>query len=217
MPNIGLLGGTFDPIHFGHLRMAQELAEALNLDEVRFIPAANPPHKATPSISSAHRAAMVQLAITDNTIFKLDNRELLRTGASYTIDTLINLRNELGENTSLVLFMGSDAFTNFHTWHEWEKIIQLCHIALVQRSVGTMKAPLAKVLETFLHNHYTENIDDLRETNAGYVTMQSITPLDISSTAIRTNLQNKNSARYLMPDGVLDYIKSNMLYNNSAK
>ena len=217
MPNIGLLGGTFDPIHFGHLRMAQELAEALNLDEVRFIPAANPPHKATPSISSAHRAAMVQLAITDNPIFKLDNRELLRTGASYTIDTLINLRNELGENTSLVLFMGSDAFTNFHTWHEWKKIIQLCHIALVQRSVGTMKAPLAKVLETFLHNHYTENIDDLRETNAGYVTMQSITPLDISSTAIRTNLQNKNSARYLMPDGVLDYIKSNMLYNNSAK
>ena len=102
MPNIGLLGGTFDPIHFGHLRMAQELAEALNLDEVRFIPAANPPHKATPSISSAHRAAMVQLAITDNPIFKLDNRELLRTGASYTIDTLISLRNELGENTSLV-------------------------------------------------------------------------------------------------------------------
>jgi nicotinate-nucleotide adenylyltransferase len=160
---------------------------------------------------------MVQLAITDNPIFKLDNRELLRTGASYTIDTLISLRNELGENASLVLFMGSDAFTNFNTWHDWEKIIHLCHIALVQRSVGTMKAPLAKVLETFLHNHYTENIDDLRETNAGYVTMQSITPLDISSTAIRTNLQNKNSARYLMPDGVLDYIKSNMLYNNSAK
>jgi nicotinate-nucleotide adenylyltransferase len=80
-----------------------------------------------------------------------------------------------------------------------------------------MKAPLAKVLETFLHNHYTENIDDLRETNAGYVTMQSITPLDISSTAIRTNLQNKNSARYLMPDNVLDYIESNMLYNNGAQ
>ena len=217
MPSIGLLGGTFDPIHFGHLRMAQELAEALALDEVRFIPAATPPHKPTPSLSSAHRAAMVQLAIGHNPIFKFDNRELLRAGASYTIDTLISLRNELGENTSLVLFMGSDAFTHFNTWHNWEKIIQLCHIALVQRPISSIKQPLPKVLETFLHNHYTENVDDLRETNAGYVTMQSITPLDISSTAIRSNLQNKNSARYLMPDSVLDYIESNMLYNNGAQ
>ena len=217
MPTIGLLGGTFDPIHFGHLRMAQELAEALNLDEVRFIPAANPPHKSTPLVTAHHRATMVQLAINNNPLFRLDDREIFRAGASYTIDTLISLRNELGENTSLVLFMGSDAFTNFNTWHDWEKIIQLCHIALVQRPLSSMKAPLAKVLETFLHNHYTENIDDLRETHAGYVTMQSITPLDISSTAIRTNLQNKSSARYLMPDGVLDYIESNMLYNNSAK
>ena len=101
MQLIGLLGGTFNPIHFGHLRMAQELADALNFSEVRFIPSANPPHKNQPSVSAQHRAAMVQLAIVDNPLFKLDTRELDRDGASYTIDTLISLREELGENVSI--------------------------------------------------------------------------------------------------------------------
>jgi nicotinate-nucleotide adenylyltransferase len=210
---IGLLGGTFDPIHFGHLRMAQELAESLSLGEVRFISSANPPHKPPPLVSAEHRAAMVQLAITDNPRFKFDDRELHRTGESYTIDTLLSLRSELGENASLVLFMGSDAFTKFNTWHRWDEIIQLCHIALVQRPLTSIKEPLPKVLDTFLHNHYTENADDLHESSAGYVTMQAITPLDISSTAIRDSLQNKHSARYLMPDNVLDYIENNTLYN----
>ena len=213
---IGLLGGTFDPIHFGHLRMAQELAESLSLDEVRFIPSANPPHKAPPLVSAEHRAAMVQLAIAGNPTFKFDDRELHRTGASYTIDTLLSLRSELVQNTSLVLFMGSDAFTEFNTWHRWQEIIQLCHIALVQRPLTSIKEPLPKVLDTFLHNHYTENAEDLHESCAGYVTMQPITPLDISSTAIRNSLQSEHSARYLMPDNVLDYVHSQQLYNSNT-
>lgn len=213
MSTIGLLGGTFNPIHFGHLRMAQELAESLNLDEVRFIPAANPPHKPEPTITAEHRAAMVQLAIKDNPTFSFDDRELHRKGASYTIDTLQSLRAELGEQVSLVLMMGSDAFTKFNTWHRWQEIIQLCHIALVQRPVAVSKETLPKVLETFLHNHYTEHTDDLRESSAGFVTMQPITPLDISSTAIRNALQQKHSARYLMPDSVLDYIHAHQLYS----
>lgn len=214
---IGLLGGTFDPIHFGHLRMAQELAESLSLDEVRFIPSANPPHKAPPLVSAEHRAAMVQLAIADNPLFKFDDRELHRTAAdnmpSYTIDTLLSLRSDLGVSTSLVLFMGSDAFTEFNTWHRWQEIIQLCHIALVQRPLISIQAPLPTVLDTFLHNYYTENAEDLHESSAGYVTMQPITPLDISSTAIRNSLQSGHSARYLMPDSVLDYVHSHQLYN----
>jgi len=213
---IGLLGGTFDPIHFGHLRMAQELAESLSLDEVRFIPSANPPHKAPPLVSAEHRAAMVQLAIAGNPIFKFDDRELHRTGASYTFDTLLSLRSELVQNTSLVLFMGSDAFTKFDTWHRWDEIIQLCHIALVQRPLASIKEPLPKVLDTFLHNHYTENAEDLHESSAGYVTMQPITPLDISSTAIRNSLQSGHSARYLMPDNALDYVHSHQLYNSNT-
>ena len=211
-PVIGLLGGTFNPIHFGHLRMAQELAESLNLDEVRFIPSANPPHKTAPEVSAEHRAEMIKLGISNNPIFTFDDREILRIGASYTVDTLISLRGELGDQASLILFMGSDAFTNLNTWHRWQDIISLCHIALVQRPLAAKAEPLPKLLDTFLHNHYTENPDDLRESSAGYVTMQSITPLDISSTAIRNSLQLKKSARYLMPDNVIDYIESHQLY-----
>ncbi len=209
---IGLLGGTFNPIHFGHLRMAQELAESLSLDEVRFIPSANPPHRPAPTISAEHRAEMVKLGIANNPIFKLDDRELRRMSASYMVDTLLSLRDELGDKASLILFMGSDAFTQFHTWHRWQDIISLCHIALVQRPLAAKTAPLPKVLDTFLHNHYTENADDLRESSAGYVTMQAITPLDISSTAIRNSLQVKKSARYLMPDNVIDYLETHQLY-----
>jgi nicotinate-nucleotide adenylyltransferase len=215
-PVIGLLGGTFNPIHFGHLRMAQELAETLHLDEVRFIPSANPPHKLPPQVSAEQRAAMVQLAIGNNPLFKFDDRELHRTATdnmpSYTVETLQSLRGDLGESTSLVLFMGSDAFIKFNTWHRWDEIISLCHIALVQRPLVSNKESLPKILESFLHDHYTENVHDLHETSAGYVTMQPITPLDISSTAIRNHLQKKQSTRYLMPDCVLNYIESNALY-----
>jgi len=211
---IGILGGTFNPIHFGHLRMAQELADALNFDEIRFIPAASPPHKDTPAISAEHRAAMVRLAIADNPAFTCDERELHRTGASYTIDTLLSLREELGSQVSMTLFMGSDAFTKFDTWHRWEEIIQHCHIALVQRPhVNQDKLP--KVLETFLHNHYTENSDDLHTSPAGYVTMRQITALDISSTAIRAAFKHGYSTRYLMPDNVIEYIQTYHLYKSS--
>ena len=213
MKIIGILGGTFNPIHFGHLRMAQELADALNFDEVRFIPAANPPHKTMPAIDAEHRAAMVQLGIADNTIFTFDDRELLRAGASYMIDTLHSLREDLGTQASITLLMGSDAFTKFNTWHRWEQIIQLCHIALVQRpQMQANNHKLPKVLETFLHNHYTENTDDLHTSPAGFVTMRQVTALDISSTAIRHALHHKDSVRYLMPDSVIDYIQTHRLY-----
>jgi nicotinate-nucleotide adenylyltransferase len=213
MPAVGILGGTFNPIHFGHLRMAQELADALNLDTVRFIPAANPPHKDTPDISAEHRAAMVKLAIANNDSFVFDDRELHRAGASYTLDTLLSLREELGEKTSITLFMGSDAFTKFDTWHRWQEIINLCHIALVQRpQLRVHEHKLSKTLETFLHNHYSENGDDLHHQASGLVTMRQITALDISSTAIRHALQHGDSVRYLIPDSVIDYIQQYNLY-----
>lgn len=213
MATIGLLGGTFNPIHFGHLRLAQTLAEALRLDEVRFIPAANPPHKSAPSVSATARAEMVRLAIMDNPIFSIDTRELARTGHSYTVDTLESLRAELGQSASLVLLMGSDAFTQLHTWHRFTDIMQLCHIALVQRPM-TQQAPtpLEKVLDTLLHNHYSENVDDLHTTPAGVITMQAMPPLAIASTDIRAILQSKHSARYLLPDSVLAYIFKQYLY-----
>jgi len=216
MQTIGLLGGTFDPIHFGHLRMAQELAESLSLSTVKFIPSANPPHKRSPQVSAEHRAAIVQLAIADNPQFQFDGRELNRSGASYTIDTLESLRSELENDASLILIMGSDAFTKFNTWHRWQEIIKLCHIALVQRPASTKQDVLTKELETFLHNHYTEHADDLHNISAGLVTMQAITPLDISSTAIRQSLQLKRSVRYLIPESVLNYITAKQLYSAAS-
>jgi len=201
MQLIGVLGGTFNPIHFGHLRLAQELTDALNLKEVRFIPAANPPHKDAPSVSAFHRAEMVKLAIADNPSFKLDERELQREGASYTIDTLISLRSKIGPEVALCLIMGSDAFTRLNTWHRWQEILDYCHIILVQRPPITVtnQPPLANELTLLLQNHYTENVSDLSDQNAGFIHMQTITALSISSTAIRSAFKLKQIPRYLMP------------------
>ncbi len=212
MARIGLLGGTFDPIHFGHLGMAQELAQALALDTVKFIPAAVPPLKSQPSASAIDRCAMVQIAIANNPDFQLDDRELKRTGPSYTLDTLRSLRSELGEQDSLVLFIGSDAFKQFNRWHQWQEIIRLCHIALVARPDSELSTGLNPELVTFLQDHYTENAMDLQSESAGLITMQAITPLAISSSAIREQLKTRQSARYLTPDCVLDYIAHHGLY-----
>lgn len=215
MTTIGIFGGTFNPIHYGHLRLAVTLLEQLQLDAVRFIPAANPPHKTQPDVSAQARANMVQLAIADHSKFFLDTRELERTGRSYTIDTLESLRAELGANVSLVLLMGSDTFTQLHTWHRWAEIMQLCHIALVQRVqplTNDAPTPLAKVLETLLQNHYSENSDDLHTAPAGFITMQAMPPLAIASTEIRAMLHAKKSAQYLLPNNVLDYILQHSLY-----
>lgn len=209
---IGLTGGTFDPIHFGHLRMAQEFADNLQLSAVRFIPAAIPPHKSAPIVSAEHRSAMVRLGIAGNSIFSCDERELHRVGASYTIDTLKSLRDELGADISLVLLMGSDAFSKFDTWHHWQEIIQLCHIALVQRPIEGNQEPLSEALQSFLKSHYTENTDDLHSKPSGLLTMQTVTALEISSTAIRKYLQQQNSVRYLLPDSIIEYIRTHQLY-----
>ncbi len=214
MPTIGLLGGTFDPIHFGHLNMAQALAVALKLDEVRFIPAAVPPHKPAPLASAQHRAAMVKLAISGNPMFSLDDRELLKTGPSYTLDTLISLRQELAKNTRLILFMGSDAFSQFNTWHGWQQIIQLCHIAIVQRPLDAACPALNGELERFLQQHLTTNVDDLSHQAIGCIIMQAIAPMAISSSAIRQLIRHQYAVRQLMPDSVLDYIQSNKLYQH---
>jgi nicotinate-nucleotide adenylyltransferase len=210
---VGILGGTFNPIHFGHLRMAQELADVLQLNELRFIPSANPPHKSPPEVNSTYRAEMVKIAIADNQHFKFDGRELQRKGASYTIDTLISLRGELGENSVLTLLLGSDAFVFLNTWHRWDELLNYCHIVLVQRpSLNQTHPKLPEALETLLHNHYTENIGDLALKNTGLIHMQKITALDISSTKIRNILKSQKSPRYLMPEIVIDYIKQHQLY-----
>ena len=216
---IGIIGGTFNPIHYGHLRIAQELADALSLDEVRFIPSANPPHKTQPDVSAKHRAAMVKLAIADNPTFTLDERELKRKGASYTFDTLQSLREELGNEISICLLMGSDAFVKFNTWHRWNELLGLCHIVLVNRPTNksqpnTLQEALADELQTLLQNHYSEHNQDLTDFPAGHITMQAVTALHISATAIRERLKLDKSVKYLSPDVVINYIAQHHLYQD---
>jgi nicotinate-nucleotide adenylyltransferase len=212
---VGILGGTFNPIHYGHLRMAQELADGLGMDEVRFIPSANPPHKDSVPVSAEHRAAMVKLAIADNPKFAIDELELSRDGASYTIDTLISLRETLGKDTSLCLMMGSDAFVKLNTWHRWRELLNYSHIILVQRpDQGKPQEALPEVLQTLLRDHYAEDVSELSKTNAGLINMQAISAQDISASQIRENLKHGVSVRYLLPKEVIGYIQQLQLYKS---
>ncbi|HSH97104.1 MAG: nicotinate-nucleotide adenylyltransferase [Methylophilaceae bacterium] len=209
---IGMMGGTFDPIHFGHLRMAQEVSDLLELSSVHFIPSATPPHKTQTSVSAEHRAEMVRLAIADNPKFKLDTRELERDGASYSIATLESLRQELGNEASICMLLGSDAFLKLNTWHRWNELLNYCHIILVQRPHTNIQETLPEELQTLLHNHYSEHIEDLSLAPSGHIHMQPITALDISATAIRDDIKHGRSLRYLMPESVINYIQAHQLY-----
>jgi nicotinate-nucleotide adenylyltransferase len=213
MKLVGILGGTFNPIHYGHLRMAQELADGLGMDEVKFIPSANPPHKDSVTVSAEHRAAMVKLAIADNPKFSIDELESRRDGASYTIDTLISLRETLGKDTSFCLMMGSDAFVKLNTWHRWQELLDYAHIILVQRpNQGKPQEKLPDELQTLLREHYAEDVSELSKTNAGLINMQVISAHDISSSQIRENLKHGVSVRYLLPKEVVGYIHRQQLY-----
>lgn len=214
-PPIGVFGGTFDPIHYGHLRLAEEIADRLGLTEVRMVPARIPPHRANPSVTSAHRLAMTRLACEGNPRFRLDDRECRRDGASYTVDTLTELRAELGNEQPLCLLMGVDAYLALMTWSRWERLFGLGHIVIAHRpgfglDPGQLPGPLA-------HEHLarqTRQSSDLHTKPAGHVLALDIPPLDISATAIRAALREGRSARYLLPDAVLDYIDRNRLYKD---
>jgi nicotinate-nucleotide adenylyltransferase len=217
MKLIGILGGTFDPIHFGHLRMAQELTNALGLNEVRFVPSANPPHRDAPTASAVHRAAMARLAIENNAAFVLDECELerfiLSGSPSYTIDTLHMLRTQLEADTTLCLLMGSDAFMGLASWRRWEELLGLCHIVVAHRpSAEPQPDSMPAALQACWKKSFTADIDNLRSKSAGHILLQHITPLDISASAIRLGLGRNDSPRYLMPDEVISYIEAYQLY-----
>jgi len=212
---IGVLGGTFDPIHYGHLRLAEELGETLRLEEVRLIPSGTPPHRSAPAVPAEHRLAMTQLAAAGNPRFKVDEREVRRAGPGYTYDTLKALRAELGDARPLALLLGADAFLEFATWHRWREIFGLAHIAVayrpgfpVEQWSGRMPVPLAREyaarrMQQPLAVHLAP---------AGGIVVIPFTALDISATAIRDMLRAGASPRYLLPGAVLDYIRTHRLY-----
>lgn len=208
---VAVFGGTFNPIHFGHLRSALELCDALDLAELRFMPARLPPHRALPLVSAEDRANMVELAIREEPRFVCDRRELQRSGPSYTYDTLQSLREDVGVRVSLYLMVGCDAVLRLLDWYRWDELLSLAHLVVLARPGWTLPADgtLAKYLSARLRSP-----QDMVSQASGGVVLQTLRALDISATDVRGLLQSGHSPRYLLPDSVLDYIQERDLYNS---
>lgn len=206
---IGILGGTFDPVHIGHLRGAVEVAELLGLDEVRLVPSARPPHRATPQVTAEDRLAMVCCAVEGVPGLQVDDRELRRERPSYTIDTLESLRAELATDDQLFLVLGWDAFCGLPGWHRWEELLLHCHLLVLQRPDANMEAPDA--LRNLLAARSVSDPQALCGPG-GQIAFVWQTPLEISATQLRERLAQGRSIRFLVPDAVLAYIQAHGLY-----
>ena len=221
LPALGLLGGTFDPIHFGHLRLAEEAREQLGLERIRLIPAGQPPHRGAPGSSADERLAMTQLAVAGNAGFEVDDGEVRLAQPSYTVLSLERLRAELGPQQPLVLILGADAFAGLQRWHRWQELFALAHIAVANRpGYASLSHPdqggpaqLASELARAWAERHSADPSALRQAPAGVVIPFTMTPLAISATLIRTLIGSGRSARYLLPDSVVDYIASRNLYH----
>jgi nicotinate-nucleotide adenylyltransferase len=200
---IGILGGTFDPIHLGHLRTALDVKEALQLDELRLIPLKDPPHREQPVSNPRQRLEMLQAAVANEPALTVDNRELKRSGKSYSLFTLQSLREEI-RGTPICLILGQDAFQEFPDWHRPDEILQLAHLVVMQRP--------GKRIGNLYPDRITDDPEELRSTPAGKIYLQPVTQLGISSTMIRDMLRNGQSPRYLLPDPVLEIIERDVLY-----
>jgi nicotinate-nucleotide adenylyltransferase len=215
---VGLFGGTFDPVHFGHLRLATELAEAFRLEKVIFLPAGLPYHRGRSAhASSEQRLTMLKLATARDARFDVDDRELRRDGNTYTYDTLAEIRKERGPQVPLVFLTGSDAFSKIETWNRWTELFDLAHFAVAIRANDEKwfsKGPGAFPTEAW--PRITLNIRELLGTPAGKIMTYSMTPIAISSTAIRTLAGEGASIRYLTPDPVVEYVRSHSLYSTRA-
>ncbi|MDR2878253.1 MAG: nicotinate-nucleotide adenylyltransferase [Chromatiales bacterium] len=206
---IGILGGTFDPVHYGHLRCALELKQTLGFEQIRFMPAHQPPHRDVPAASAAQRLAMLELAVAGAPGFAVETIELRRNGPSYTVDTLLALRAELS-SASLSLILGMDAFLGIESWSRWERLIELAHLVIMQRPGQSLSAagPRLRAL-------MQERLGDaaaLRGAAAGCIVLCPVTQLDISATRIRRGMASGEDMRYLLPDQVIDYIRREQLY-----
>lgn len=212
MRPIGIFGGTFDPIHYGHLRTAFELLQTLDFEAVRFIPCGDPPHRGVTFAPAALRLDMVRLATRNEPAFVVDDRELRRQGPSYSVDTLASLREEFPDR-SLCLITGMDAFLGLPTWHRWDEILDFAHIVVAHRP--GWRAPGEGALGVLLDEHRTQRAVDLHEKPGGNVYIHAVTQLEIASTEIRKLVADGDDPRYLVPDSVRAVIMESSCYTAS--
>lgn len=215
--SVGLFGGTFSPVHIGHLRTALELREVIGLDEMRLVPVALPPHREQPEVSAAQRLAMLQLATADEPGLVVDDCELRRAEQpspepSYTIDTVIALREQLGPEAIICLCIGMDSLVNLGSWHRWQELLDYVHIVVAARP--GWHAPDGCQVAGLVAQRSVTRPEKLHSAPAGFIWQAELTLLPVSSTEIRTTLAAKpvRSVRYLLPEPVIGYIKENGLY-----
>ncbi|MBK8453649.1 MAG: nicotinate-nucleotide adenylyltransferase [Thiofilum sp.] len=208
---IGLLGGTFDPIHFGHLRIALEVADALDLEQVRFIPNRVPPHRRQPLASGAERLAMIQSAIQGEPRFVADDRELRQEQTSYTVHTLQALHQEF-PHQSWAFIIGADAFLQLTSWYEWQTLFDLTHFIVV----GRPGYALTTSETTWFQPYLVDSLADLTKHTVGKVLVLNIQGLDISATQLRNLIARGQSPRYLTPDAVWSMIQTQQLYKSKV-
>jgi len=210
---IGIMGGTYDPIHYGHLRTGYELMQAIGMDELRFIPAGDPPHKNTTIANAEQRLAMVKLAVADQKGFIADDREVTRAGASYTVLTLESLRQEFPD-ASLCLILGMDAFLGLPKWHRWEEILDFTNLVIAHRP-GYLK-PTDGRLQELVAKRATAYGKELAWHTTGKIYIHSVTQLEIASSKIRFLLRSGLDTRYLLPDTVNQYLTKVPCYTDES-
>lgn len=213
MKPIGIFGGTFDPIHYGHLRTAFEMLQSLRFDEVRFMPCGSPPHRDEPVANAELRLQMVKTAVDAQPGFVVDDRELRREGPSYSVDTLNGLRQDLPDQ-SLGLIIGMDAFLGLPQWYHWREILELAHIVVAHRP--GWKSPDVGPLRDLLAERGTHRIDNLHEKSSGHIYIHDVTQLEISSSEIRELIGLGRDPRFLLPDSVRELIARSGCYSRPA-
>lgn len=210
---VGLFGGSFNPIHFGHLRAAEEDREALDLDLVYFIPAASPPHKTEGDLAPAdHRLQMVRLATKGNRHFMASDVEIRRTGRSYTVETVRYFLATLRQPATLYLLMGADQFDELETWREPDELVRLCNIAVHTRPRGSEAGPSRISVAALKRFGYTQADDHYVHSSGQTLSFVETTFFPVSATEIRGKIQRGASVNYLMPGDVVDYVQRHALY-----
>lgn len=209
---IGIYGGTFDPVHFGHLRPALDVLQALQLEQIRFIPCGVPPHRQQPVAAAAHRVAMLQQAIVGQDVFVIDEREIARGGTSFMIDTINSLQAEYADK-DFCLIIGTDAFNDFDSWKEWQTIVAKIRLVVAHRpNYDVAVQNWGEQLRAYVQKYRVHAANDFVNAAAPAVYFCPVTQLEISSTRIRELLAAKQSTAYLLPANVLDYINRHRLY-----
>jgi nicotinate-nucleotide adenylyltransferase len=208
MRHIGLFGGTFNPIHHGHLLAAVSVRTQLNLDEIRFVPAAYSPFKSRPEVSDTHRIEMLKLVIKDDPALKIDTRELQRPGPSYTIDTLVDIAREQPEDR-LYLLIGMDAWCQFEDWQRWQEIIKLCHLVVLSRPGFCFSE-----LPEHWQKRRAKDIRDLKNASAGKLIFVTVPACDAASNIIREKILQGNSTEGELTGSTRRYIERHQLYRD---